>query len=197
MTTRLEIMNAMLAVNGETPVSSATSNDPSAIQANNALKRVDKRIQARGWFFNKETFTLSPATGTGEVIIPSNTLSVDPIDPSSTYIQRGTRLYDRDKNTYDIGKAVKVRLILQLEIDELPEIAAAYIEAKAVKEYYTDDDGDIEKVRELKSREDEAFAYLQREHLANEDTNIHHSPMGAKLLAETRSSYNRLIPKGR
>lgn len=191
MTTRLEIMNAMLAVNGESPVASADSNDPSAIQANNALKRVDKRIQSRGWYFNEETFLLSPTQGTGEVIVPQNTLSVDPVDPSSSYIKRGSRLYDRKNNTYDIGQAVRVEIILQLDIDELPEIAAAYIEAKAIKEYYTDDDGDVEKVRELKERESETFAYLQRENLANEDTSIRNSPMGAKLLAETSSGYRR------
>ncbi len=194
MTTRLEIINAMLAVNGETPVSSADSNDPSAIQANNVLKRVDKRIQSRGWYFNEETFTLSPEVGTGEVIVPQNTLSVDPIDPRSSYIKRGKRLYDRSNNTYNIGQAVQVQVVLQLDIDELPEMAAAYIEAKAVKEHYTDDDGDMDKVRELKERESEAFAYLQRENLANEDVSINTSPMGSRLLREvTRRSY---IPRG-
>ena len=177
----------MLAVNGEAPVSSSTSTDPAAIQAGNALTRIDRKVQSRGWWFNEENITLTPAASTGEVILPSNTLSADPVDTQSQYVQRGTKLYDRENNTYQIEGAVDVSLKLQLEIDELPELAALYIMDKAVKEYYEDDDGDEQKANRLGQREAESFAYLKREHLANVDVNIRRSPLGARLLANTRS----------
>lgn len=186
-TSRLDIINAMLAVNGESPVTSADSTDPAAVQASNALTRVDKKVQARGWWFNEEDILLSPSSSTGQIVLPSNTLSADPVDSRSLYIQRGTRLYDKKNNTYSISEPVNTSLILLLDIDELPEIAAAYINDKAVKEYYTDDDGDEQKIRNLERRESESFAYLQREHLANSDVNIRRSRIGLALLKETHS----------
>lgn len=185
MTTRLDIINAMLASNGEAPVSSHDSIDPSAIQASNALNRVDRKVQARGWYFNRETIELSPNL-IGEVVLPQNTLSADPVDTSSQYIKRGSSLYDRYNNTRNIGETVKCILVLQLDIEDLPELAASYIEAKAVKEYYEDDDGDESKARRLDNRESEAYAFLQRENLAAEDVNIRNTQLGSRLLRETR-----------
>ena len=192
MTTKLEIMNAMLAVNGEAAVSSATSTDPSAIQASNALDRIDKKVQSRGWWFNKENILLSPSVSTGEVILPANTLSADPVDSNSAYVKRGSTLYDTTNNTTQIEEAVNTTLVLQLPIEDLPETAAAYIMDKAVKEYYEDDDGDEQKAKRLEKREAESFAYLQREQLANADVNIRCSTLGLQLLKETHSNRPRI-----
>lgn len=180
MTTRLEVLNAMLGVNGETPVSSESSNNPAAIQASNLLNRVDKKVQARGWWFNKEVLTLSP-NASGEIVLPQNTLSVDPIDVSSPYAQRGKRLYDRSNATYTINKSVKVDIVVRLDIDELPESAASYIQDKACKEYYSDEDGDAQKISDLAQRERESYAYLHREDLSNKNINIRNSTMGTRL----------------
>lgn len=195
MTTRLEIINAMLGVNGESPVSDADSTDPAAIQASNVLSRVDRKVQSRGWWFNKEDMTLSPNL-TGEVILPQNTLSADPTDTKSQYVKRGTRLYDRENNTYNINKDVKCTVVLQLDIDDLPETAAQYISDKAVKEHYRNDDGDIPKVKELKEDEAESYAYLQREHLANEDVNIRRSQLGLRLLQNTHGASTTYVDRG-
>jgi hypothetical protein len=180
MITQLDIINAMLAVNGEAEVTSVASTNPAAIHAKRSLARVDKALQARGWWFNTETFTLSP-NASGEVVLPSNVLSVDPKSVISPYVQRGTRLYDKVNNTFVIGKTVRSRLILQLDIDELPVTAADYIQAVAVRRYYRDDDGDATKVADLRRDEEVAYAFLQREHLAALDVNIKTSPTGIQM----------------
>lgn len=194
MTTRLEIVNAMLSVNGEAPASSVESTNPAVIQAANALDRLNKKVQARGWWFNKETITLSPDTD-GVVVLPQNTLAVDPVDTNSPYVQRGDSLYDKINNTRDIGETVKCRLKLLLPVEDMPETAAAYLMDKACKEYYTDDDGDEQKIRNLEKREAESYAYFFREHLANEDNNIRRSRLGYRL-ATGHTSNGIYINKG-
>lgn len=191
MTTKLEIINAMLAVNGEAPVSSVNSTDPAAIQARNALTLIDRAVQARGWWFNTEpALRLLPLVGTGEIVLPQNTLQVDPVSSRLDYVKRGTRLYDRTNSTFIIDAEVVVKITVLLDIDDLPENAATYIRCKAVKEYYTDDDGDENKVKRLEERENEAFAYLQREHLANQNLNNKTSPLGQALLAAVNTNAN-------
>ena len=191
MTTTLEIINAMLAVNGEAPVSSVNSTDPAAIQAKNALTLIDRAVQARGWWFNTEPkLRLLPLDGTGEIVLPQNTLQVDPVSSRLDYVKRGTRLYDRTNSTFDIGAEVVVRIVLRLDIEDLPENAATYLRCKAVKEHYTDDDGDEQKIKRLEDRENEAYAFLQREHLANSNVNNKLSPLGQQLLAATNVGAN-------
>lgn len=183
MTTKLEIINAMIGVNGEAPVSSPDSTDPSAIQASNKLAIISRQVQSRGWWFNREpNVTLAHNALSGEVIVPSNTLSVDPVNPASALVKRGNRLYDRKNSTFAIGASVEVNIVLQLDIEDLPETAAAYIMDKAVKDFYTDDDGDETKISRLEKRETESFMYLQRENLANQNITSLNSVMGQKLM---------------
>jgi len=194
MTTKLDILNAMLGVNGEAPVSSVSSTNPAAVQALNMLRRTDRKIQSRGWWFNKERFTLSPDTS-GEIILPANTMAVDPVDPRSPYVKRGSRLYDRVKNTYVINASVDVIIVLQLEVEETPDAYINYLEDKSVKEYYIDDDGDEQKVSRLDVRERESYMYLYREDLANKNVNITTSDMGQRLMRATFMG-NRSVYKG-
>lgn len=196
MTTRLDILNDMLAVNGESPVSSTSSTNPAAIQANNKLDRVSKRIQARGWWFNKEVFKLSPSLSTGRIVLPSNTLSIDPVNTGTQYVQRGNNLYDLENNTFEIDEAVEVAIVLQLDISDLPQTASDYIAAKAIKEHYTADDGDPQKIAELKNDEAEGYAYMLREHLSNSDVNIRNSYTGKRLLRHTSVGTTAYIDTG-
>jgi hypothetical protein len=119
--------------------------------------------------------------------LPSNTLSVDPVDVSSPYVQRGTKLYDRTNNTFNLAVTVKVNIVLRLDIVELPVLAGTYLQDKAVKDFYVDEDGDEGKTNRLENRESESFAYLQREHLANSNVNIRNSNLGRRLMQDAYS----------
>lgn len=184
MSTRLDIINAMLAVNGEAPVSSPDSNNPAAIQANNALLRLDKRLQSRGWWFNREVTELAVEVTTTNVLLPNNTLAVDPTDPKSPYVQRGNRLYDRKENTFEITEPVEVSILLRLDIDDCPVTYTSYLESKARHEYYTDDDGDAQKITELRRIMNEDYAFLHREDLRNKDVNTRNSTLGIMLRSQ-------------
>lgn len=188
MTTELEILNAMLAVNGETGVQSVSSSDPSAIQARAALKIVNRKIQKVGRWYNREDMTLTQ-NSSGEIVLPSNTLSVDPVSRRSPYIQRGTRLYDRKNNTFIINESVDCVIVLQLPVEELPEAVSMYLLDRAVLDYYVDEDGDAQKVQKLEQRLNSSFAEYQKQNLSNEDVSIHTSPLGAQLLSESQPRY--------
>lgn len=188
MTTRLEMMNSLLAVNGETPVSSESSTNPAAVQASNTISRVDKKIQLKGWWCNTEVMTLLFAVSTGHVVLPANTLAVFPVDVSAPYVKRGSKLYDTKNNTFNIAADVKVRIVTQLDVSDLPESLAAYIENVAVRDHFIDDDGDVAKARSLDLRSQDAFIYLQRENLAQSNVNILQGQIGSQLNYEANTS---------
>lgn len=183
----LEIINAMLRVNSEAPVSNVNSSNPEVIDAKSVLSLVSGTVQKVGYWFNKEVLTLAP-TIYNEIILPSNTLSIDPFDVRKKYVQRGSKLYDPVNNTYNITESVKCIIVFKLPIEEIPHVAADYIRHKAVLEYYEDADGDPQKVMKLEGRVRMAYSLLRAEDLKNRDINIYNSPMGAELMVENLSS---------
>jgi len=191
----------MLNVIGESPVSSATSNHPSALSAAVTLNKLTKELQNRGWWFNKEyALNLLPEVSTGHILIPQGALDIDPNHPYSNLVQRGNRLYDPVNHTYNIGEAVRVDVVLELTIEELPEIAAAFLKAKAAYDFYVNDDGDETKSTRLEKEVARTWASLQQAEMQNSDINSRNRPVSALLRSRIRQiggSYNPMWPGGR
>lgn len=200
MTTQLEVLNHVIGVVGETPVSNVNSNHPTAQSALLKIQQVSKQFQLRGWWFNKEEcLILSHNPYTGEVIVPSTTLKVDPVDPRSKLLKRGNKLYDSKNHTYNIGQDVTVNLWLLLPTEELPESAAMYLMHKAAYDFYIADDGDELKSQALLFEANKAEAAVKSEQLQMSNVNAKLRPVTAYLRAGIRQfggSYNPNLPGG-
>lgn len=134
-TTKLEAVNIMLSTIGESPVNSLSSGLVDAEMAETILLSVNRAVQSEGWNFNREqAFTLG-ATLDGEIIVPNNTLRADATElpDSQDLVQRGQRMYDKKNHTFTIGREVKLDLVVQLEFEELPEVARRYIAIKSAR----------------------------------------------------------------
>ena len=134
LTTELEAVNSMLGHIGETPVNTianAAALPVSASTAVSVLAEVSREVQSDGWYFNTEyDVTLSPNID-GNIILDSNVVEADVIDPSLDIAQRGSKLFDRKNNTLVFTKDLKVNLTRLLDWDDLPEPARRYITLRA------------------------------------------------------------------
>ncbi|NBO99831.1 MAG: hypothetical protein EBU90_06845 [Proteobacteria bacterium] len=136
-TTQLDAINSILSAVGEAPITSTEfiSNSVSATIANNILNEVDRGFQSKGWSFNTEYGGTLTRNTSNFIYIPSNTIRIT-FNPTSNVglkpIQRGTRIYDAENNTYVFSQNIiwneKVTL---LDFSELPESARNYIIVKA------------------------------------------------------------------
>lgn len=139
MTSELDAVNVMLGTIGESPINSldAATGVVDAVTARAILSEVSVQVQEEGWHFNTEyEFVLTPALGTKEIYIASNTIEVD----ASTYDRndidvaiRGNRLYDRKNKTYQFEQDIKADLTILLEFHELPQAARHYITIRAAR----------------------------------------------------------------
>jgi len=172
-TTELEAVNECLANIGQSPVSSISGEI--GVDAELALKlvrSVNRELQVKGWYWNREyNYPLSP-NGDGDIIIPSNTLSVDTDGDSSQkdYVARANLLYDRKNRTYTFTEAVRVSITFGLPFGELPESARRYIALRAARIFQertegTSDDRDLVMERS-------AYADLVADNLRVEDNNL-------------------------
>lgn len=139
MTSELDAVNIMLGTIGESPINSldAATGVVDAVTARAILSEVSVQVQEEGWHFNTDyEFVLTPALGTKEIYVASNTIEVDASAYDKNDIDvaiRGNRLYDRKNKTYQFEQPIKADLTILLEFNELPQAARHYITVRAAR----------------------------------------------------------------
>ena len=136
-TTELEAINIMLAAIGEAPVNTLTGSLPVDVKiAQSTLVEINKSVQAEGWSFNTEIDVTLTRNASKQIILPVDVLRVDAnihqhpdIDP----IQRGLKLYDRLKNTFEFDEDLICTVVYFRDFDEIPEQARSYINIRAAR----------------------------------------------------------------
>lgn len=138
-TTKLEAVNTILGVIGESPVNtlSAGSGKPiQAVLAETLLNDANREIQSQGWHFNHhKEYTLTRGND-DTITLPSNTLQVDTEKNKYTdidIVQRGTSLYDIKNNRTTFTKDLVVQITFLLDFTEIPEQFRRWITISAAR----------------------------------------------------------------
>lgn len=137
-TTKLEAVNSMLSTIGEAPVNSLSSGLVDAETAETVLNEVSRDVQSTGWNFNSEPDYTIAADSEGNVVLPSEIVRADLANSETKlrsakneYVQRGNKMYDKIKHTFNIAKSLKLDVVVLLDFETLPEVARRYIAVKA------------------------------------------------------------------
>jgi hypothetical protein len=205
---KLEIVNHLLQTVGERRVVSLTTGNPSVVQAVQALDGYDTDFQSKGWYFNTNRAVELTQSSGGEVLVPDSCLEVIPTSvrlanssPMNKvrYAQRGNRIYDSWKNTYTIGHALIVDMVVRLPVEELPTVAAVYLKHMAAEQYAVDDEADMIKIDKLQQRTMLAFHNLKAAQLKAQAINALDSPAAQQMryrIGQHQGS-NPMLPGGR
>ena len=188
---KLDAINQMLSGIGQTPVSTIEDNQhPDVLSALAVLNRIDKKVQSKGWWFNTDyALTLSYNPITLEVVLPSNTLGIEPSGTDLTYVQRGNRLYNYTETTFEIGTNVDVDIKVQITFEDVPESAAAYIAATAVYEFVRDKVGDNVKMQELKNDILATKIEVNKDNINYSNINVYNNPNVQIVMGGIRPAY--------
>lgn len=141
--TELEAVNAILATISEAPVNTLVGSlTVDTAMARNMLHGHSRKLQMRGWSFNRDTgYQLYPNTS-GEVTIPTNSL-VTTFPEDASYVCRGSKVYDRDTFSFLLGRdSVAANIIWFMPFSELPEHARNLIYLQAGKQFQDQTFGD-------------------------------------------------------
>jgi hypothetical protein len=134
-TSFLEAVNRVLQMMGEAPVNSLNGQYGLALQAQDSLNDVSRKLQSEGWSFNTDREKLLQRNASTNEIAVGPNISRVVIDayryPALDIVQRGGKLYDRFNNTYVFDEDLYVDVTIILEWEELPEHARQYITIKA------------------------------------------------------------------
>ena len=172
MTTTNEIINKMLIAIGEGGVSTTNTLHPSVQTAQRLLDSENVEFQSRGWWFNKERALKLVQDSSGRVTVPQNALAMSVVgvaDKTPTeklrYAKRGQYIYDTYKHTNVLNTYVYVDITVNLDIEDMPHVAANYLMRKCEERMYLDDDGDSFKTEKLERYRMEAWQLLKAQEL--------------------------------
>ena len=140
--TELEAVNTMLVTIGEQPVSSldnlAGLQDASI--AKQILSNISRAVQSKGWVFNLDLQVTYTPDANGEINLGANVLRIDTTtkvrSTTKDIVERGGKLYDREKNTSIFTDTVKVDRVIVLNFDDLPEVARRYIAIRSARVFH-------------------------------------------------------------
>lgn len=175
-TSELEAVNIMLSAIGETPVSSL--DDPSLVDvaiAKSVLDETSISVQTQGLHCNTEIDYPLVATDDGEVLVPSNCVHIDTTGSSGSVdvVQRGSKLYDREKRSYTkFSGTLNVNMVLLLSYDELPQHVRRYVTVKAARRFQNRFMGSETLYGFSQADEAEAQIEFERQEASTEDNNI-------------------------
>ena len=141
-TTKLEAVNTMLTSIGEQPIQNM--NDLAGLSdasiAEQILDNVSRAIQSRGWIFNTDLDVQMPVDQYGEIKLSPDILRVDTTsrvrDGDTDIVERGRKLYDRQKQTFVFTTKVTVNQIKLLIFEDLPEPARRYISIRSARIFH-------------------------------------------------------------
>ena len=196
-TTELEAINIMLAAIGEAPVNTLTGSLPVDVKiAQSTLVEINKSVQAEGWSFNTEIDVTLTRNASKQIILPVNVLRIDAnihqhpdIDP----IQRGLKLYDRLKNTFEFDEDLLCTVVYFRDFDEIPEQARSYINIRAARIFVDRLVSDQGLRTYTKEDEIRARVTLTETDLANGDHNMLRGDPSLTTVFGTYSPANGLI----
>ena len=188
-TTKLEAVNSMLSTIGEAPVNSLTSGLVDAETAETILNEVSRSVQASGWNFNSEPNYTVAANVSGEVRLPTEIIRADLANSETKfrsskneYVQRGNKMYDKIKHTYNIGTHLTLDVVVLLNYELCPEVARRYISVKAARIFQERVVGSDTLSAMNRNDEQEALFALQEMEGDNGDYNIFDDRSTARVL---------------
>jgi hypothetical protein len=159
MYTELDYVNACLGTMGEAPVPGLTVPHPYIGQALVLLARHNKLVQAVRWWFNTTKLTLTPSAGDFSASLPVGTISIIGISGNAYVLNGDGTVYDITRGE-QVLSAITVWVLRELDFEELPPEANAYIADCAILQFQSNYDGDGSRTALLRENKRESWMQL-------------------------------------
>ena len=191
MPDKTQALNAMLGGIGVRPVTNYDDPHLDAIEARATLERVNIDIQSKGWWFNDEDNWMLTPGEFGKIAVPNGALSIVSwgVNGRAELSIRGRYIYDAYTHGHNLNHLVDakgkihLRMIMGLDFDDLPVVAANAIMYRARRQFGLDSEGDTTKYAANTKDEDTALAILESTNLKALKLNAMQNPVAAAFRA--------------
>lgn len=189
--TQLDIVNACLKTMGETKLNTLEEDHVYKDDAVDLIDRVRMDVSSLGLWFNTEWVKLQPQATSKFIMVPSDVLKLD-VNPrcGGRVVQRGNRLYDSFRNTYEFDRSVDAKLVRLMDFDALPYEVLMFIRDDSVLRFQSDFDGDNTKYQKLAQQRNDSWINLQKEHIRQLKANPLYARASVNILRDRYWNYS-------
>jgi len=171
----LDAVNMLLRAIGSSPVNSLSNSHPEVVNARTTLRRVSKREQNRGWWFNIDYDVVYQRNSSNEISIPEEVVKF--VAENAAYVKRGRKLYNNRDQTYKFECDVTaVEQVRAFEWDECPTTLQLYAAYLAGAEFINDEIEDTAKEDRFNQKAGLAKIELDKEDLQSMKVSVWHNP---------------------
>jgi hypothetical protein len=159
--TKLDAVNDILRSRGIRSVSTMDATND-ARDAAQHLATASVNIQSDDWNFNTDPERLFEPDSSGNIYIPDDVLSFEPVYYSEGRLltQRGERLYDREKSTFVFAEGVYLETKTGIAFDDLPQPVRNYITLEAALSFANAKTPGSPSIREIERSLNRALSIL-------------------------------------
>lgn len=163
----IDAVNVTLEALGESRIVDLNTSNPSAGLARSAIARKRTAVLSTGWWFNQVLDEVTPGKD-GQIKVPWAQLSIYSLDNGQKYGERDGMLYDLIRRSKVFSGPVRVRAVLDIDFEDLPEYMAQWIAYETAAEVYMNDLGADSNYQNLSRTAEEMQTLNMREHLRNQ-----------------------------
>lgn len=171
-------VNIVLEALGESRTVDLSSSNPSVGLARAAIDRTKRGVLATGLWFNTIYRSARPVPNPGFINVPWDQLAIygeDLHTQGSRHRQYNHKYGERDGVLYDLVEQTKIfdrevhlKVIINMEFDDLPEYVAMQVAYAAAAEVYLNDLGGDANYQQLMQKAQHYSEMTYREHLRNQ-----------------------------
>lgn len=162
----LKAVNLILPYFGENTITRIDYKHPTVVIILDVLEAMQNNFLSKGWWFNTSIVTLYPSKE-GEISAPETAISIVNTKHDVVLSIRDQRVFNSTDRTYKFTDPVKVKLIDNVEFEELPDSVAMWLVYRTAFEAYNRDYGYEDTLQIIGAKENEAYKRVQEEHLRN------------------------------
>ena len=173
----LTAVNTILRKLGEIPVTSIDEPYPTLAIALPALDEAQVTVLSEGYWFNTFYDAVLQPNADGEVLTPLDCLKFFPDDSKYAFV--GTRVRDSATGSKCVNAAVKGRLIINMEFEELPQVARYAVAYWAAAACYLSDIGPDDTYADIVRNRDQYVFQVNGDHTVSRKQNSKNRKMSA------------------
>lgn len=182
----LKAVNMILPYFGENTITKIDYKHPTVVLIMDVLEDMQKTLLSKGWWFNTSYVKLYPNSD-GGLDAPENALSIVNMSTRDVIAIRDQRIFNVTQRSYKFEEPIVVRIIDNMDFEELPENVALWIMYRTAYEAYVRDYGYEDVLQIIQLKENEAYQKVNAEHLRNKKYSTCKSPMAWKYYNALRT----------
>lgn len=183
--TKLDIINAMLASLGESPLNELDARHPVVSSGLRIIAQKTKTIQLNsgaGWWFNKLPQYILKLDINNRIAVPQDLLSYSTDYPNRLGIKAGY-LFDLDNDTDVFTAPVTISAIRDVEYTDLPNAILDCIAYESIFDFSRDNEGDTEKMKSISRQAERSWIAARSQNIREQKANTQRNPQIAYALS--------------